>query len=156
MAQIRKAKDNILTGKDLDIAYKRYQAEYEDTRRRQKARGLSMYIEKMNKMEFQYIYEATANQIELDTGKTTYASERAKMNKVIDTIVDNQRYAISHDQARAYQKAVFEKENIKLSLDEIYKTLPASLEETNNRLKAEGISGSERAKIISNVFFGSN
>lgn len=94
MAQIKKTYGNILTGEDLNTAYKRYVSRYNDTARRMKSQGLNMFIEKMNKVEFQNMYAAVGNQMDQENGKS-YASEKAKMTKIIDSIVAEQRYELS-------------------------------------------------------------
>lgn len=154
MAQIKKTYGNILTGEDLNTAYKRYVSRYNDTARRMKSQGLNMFIEKMNKVEFQNMYAAVGNQMDQDSGKS-YASEKAKMTKIIDSIVAEQRYELSAAQAKAYQTAYREKYGESVSITDIHKMAPDQLREMNDNLKAEGIGSYERRKIISAAFFGS-
>lgn len=156
MAQIKVGADNLLIGKNLDTAYKSYSAKYDDAARRMKSRGFNMFIEKLTKVEFQAKYAAYANQIEEDTGKVRWGSEKAKLDTIVKSMVDDQRYELSHKQARAYQKYM-ESEGVYLSLDEIYRDLPEQLKHYNEQLKVQGVvKGEERRALIAAAFFGSD
>ena len=152
---ISKAKDNILTGKDLDYMYTRYKSAYKDKAANMKRKGMVMYDTMLSKIEFADMYTAAAN----DVVKKNYSSEKAKATRVVDYIVERQTTEFTKAQAEAYQKAYKETYNKDITLKEIYKntdTIKAQLNDLNTKLIMDGIeSGAERAAIISAAFFGS-
>lgn len=150
MAKIKTREDNVYTGAELDVLYKRYRAQYKDKEKYMRRKGIIMWDKLYTKEEFQAMYAAAAN----DTRKR-YASEKAKSERIIDYLVDRQATELSHAQARAFQKAFKEREGRDISLREVYKDAPGLISEMNTKLKEEGYSGKERASIISAAFFGS-
>ena len=156
MAQIKKAIDNIYEGKDLNTLYKRYSTRYDDTARRQKAKGMLMYIPKLSKEEFRAMYAAWANQIEQDLPNKRFSSEKAKQDAVINKIISEQRHELSDKQAKAFQRFYEQSTGEHISINEIHRKAPEELRALNEKLKLDGIeSGLERQKIISMAFFGS-
>lgn len=150
MASLPKRENNEYSGAELTRLYKRYRSQYNDKAHHMAKKGMTMWDKIMSKTEFQAYYAAAANDL---TKK--YASEKAKSERVIDYIVDKQATEISHEQAKAYQKAQKDK-GIDISLRKIYTDLPTMLREENERLLKEGVTNSsERKAIIATVFFGS-
>lgn len=151
-----KIKDNNLSAEDLKVLYKRYSEAYDDKRRRLKARGIiseKMYSDKYTKETFDNIYTAAGNT--LDIKKQKFSSEKAKANAIIKKMVEKQATEFSHDQAAAFQKAYREREGKDISLREVYKDGPNLVKAMNEKMKAEGIDGNERQRLIGMAFFGS-
>lgn len=148
-----KAVDNVYTGKELDTLYKRYVSEYNDKAASLKRKGISMYVGRYSKIEFQNMYAAFANDI---TKK--FGSEKAKASYIIDKMVDRQSTEFTKAQAMAYQKAFKEAYGKDITLKEIYRTteqIKAQMSEMNEKLIGEGLNSSDRQLLISAAFFGS-
>lgn len=173
MAQV-KIPEDWLVGKDLDILYKRYVSRYNDIAAKQKAKGFSysvelgggrgkhsgsMFLPKMSKQEFAATFIVYHNTMIEDEPNKKWSSEAARNKTIIENIISEQRHEFSDAQALAYQKWAKEDHGEYISLSEIHKKTPeikAAMFRYNQQLKDEGVgSGIARAKIISQVFFGS-
>lgn len=122
MAKLSKREGNIYEGEELSRLYNRYRAEYKDKAMHMKKNGMTMYDTMLSKLEFQSMYAAAANDME-----KKFASEKAKSDRIIDYIVDKQATELSHDQAKAFQKAYELEKGKNISLKEVYKQAPALL-----------------------------
>lgn len=173
MAQVKIPQD-WLVGKDLDILYKRYVSRYNDIAAKQKAKGFSysvelgggrgkysgsMFLPKMSKQEFAATFIVYHNTMVEDEPNKKWSSEAARNKAIIENIISEQRHEFSDAQALAYQKWVKEDRGEYIPLSEIHKKTPEIKEQMsryNKQLEDEGVgSGAARAKIISQVFFGS-
>ena len=139
----------------FDILYQRYSKAYDSVKGKLRA-GQQMYLTKRNKREFREFYMSVANETPISD------TPAATANQIINNMVEESRYEFSNKQARSYKKGL-DSIGIEASIIDIregkedhnIRALDAELEYRNRELKAEGKNGYERAKIISQEFFGS-
>lgn len=139
----------------FDILYERYVKAY-DSQKGKLRKDQRMYIHKMNKEEFKDYYIAMANEAEItDTPAAT-------ANKIINEIVQDQRYEYNAKQARWYKRGLLtvgiRAEEIEIregkKTEEITR-LNAMIEDRNKQLKREGKNSYEARRAIGIEFFGS-
>lgn len=136
---------------DMKKLYSYYVRKYDDTARRMKGRGMKMYIPKLNREEFEVMYEA--EKIEMTKKK---ASSKALDTEIADNIVQNQRHELSDAQISAFRKGMKELYGEDWSVKKVHIEGADFLRKMNEEFKKSGIEDSaERALLISQGIFGS-
>ena len=146
---------NTPSDETFDILYQRYSKAYDSAKGKLRA-GQQMYLTKRNKREFREFYMAVANETPVSD------TPAATANQIINRMVEESRYEFSNIQARSYKKGLgsigIEATIIDIregKEDHNIRALEYELMERNKELKSEGKDGYQRARIISQEFFGS-
>ena len=136
---------------DMKKLYSYYVRKYDDTARRMKGRGMKMYSPKLNKEQFEVMYEAEKFEM-----KKKKSSVKAFDMEIADTIVQNQRHELSDAQIAAFRKGMKELYGEDWSIKRVHIEGADFLKEMNEKFIKDGIeSGDERALLISQAIFGS-
>ena len=136
---------------DMKKLYSYYVRKYDDTARRMKGRGMKMFSAKLNREEFEVMYEAEKFDI---TKKKS--SQKALDTEIADMIVQNQRHELSDKQIEAFRKGMKELYGEDWSVKRVHIEGAEFLKAQNEKIKESGIEdGNERALLISQAIFGS-
>ena len=136
---------------DMKKLYSYYVRKYDDVARRMKGRGMKMFSAKLNREEFEVMFEAEKFDITKKAG-----SQKALDTQIADTIVQNQRHELTDKQIEAFRKGMRELYGEDWSVKRVHIEGADFLREQNEKLMESGIeSGNERALLISQAIFGS-
>jgi len=142
-------------GRGRPSDYKAYVRHYNALNKEMKKRGLTMAEGRMNKLEWKTMREALIN-----TRKDEIAQGKRKtLGNINKDLAKMQQYAISREQAKAYQKAIKATDNKKVSLRDIragkYAVNWDVINAREKELRAENHSWNYIHDIIAQEYFGS-
>lgn len=163
----RKRKQSVKARAIEKNLYETYSKAYDRSAKAMAKRGEAMYTRKLSPREFEntyqtYIWDARA-EIRQGRKKTT--------GNVVLTMVSDQRYETTKDQATSLYEAAYKFEHecdtvgmkltqkmyddIRAGKNETVETFKSFLTEYNEDLKKQGLNSYDRRKLISQTWFGS-
>lgn len=133
---------------NYDSYVKAYLKKQESLRKK----GLQMYDSMYSKSQFEYMYEATRNDLKREVAK----GKRKVIGNVTQTMVSEQAYEYTQKQGTALKKYA-EATGQKLSVSQIRAGLLdwGQLKEYQAELKSQGFSGKEINEMVGQAYFGS-